>query len=62
MHSLEVIEYRQNYAAGREMAHAFNDGDVTQAQAINAAALDPQASSLAILGILDGWERGRQEG
>jgi len=41
MHCLEVIKARNDHAAGREMAHALNDGSSKLATAIYNASATP---------------------
>lgn len=64
MHCLEVIVKRNAEAAGREAAHAANDGDADLHIAINHAdeALADEAVAPDWHGYFRGFYRGRQEG
>ena len=58
MHSLEIIVKRNAEAAGREAAHASNEGDFKLALAIAEAVGDDTAGGA----FVRGYARGTQEG
>jgi hypothetical protein len=60
MHGLDIIIRRNAEAAGREEAHARNDGDIGTADAILTASLTDGAK--AVESYERGYSRGRQEG
>lgn len=66
MHGLDIIVARNAYAAGREAAHAANDGNAASYLAnVKAGDQEPANSALVVLEVdhyLAGLDAGRQEG